>query len=284
MSRSEKARKVRVQLAKLASAGTSLSVNELRIVLALERIVARLVQDKILEKHLVYKGGFVLMKTLGSDRFTRDLDALGVGIDKDDVARLVPLALEVDLGDGFWFGDIRVKPLNDQGDYGALRFDSAYQLGEPEPGKTAKLSRIHFDVGFGDRIPSRIKPTNSESMLPNEKPISWKVYPPEFIFSEKLQTLIKRANANSRAKDVYDLVLLFEKCEDRAAVNEAVRATFTARETEIPKSFFEFANNLDLRQIEISWKSVQLEASDVEFSTVWRRLLSALKEFDARFS
>lgn len=284
MSREEKARKIRAELTKLGSASDVLSVNELRIILALERIVARLVQHKELEKSLVYKGGFVLMKTLGSDRFTRDLDALGVGIDKEDVARLVPLALDADIGDGFWFGDIKVKPLDDQGEYGALRFDSAYQLGEPDPKKTSKLSRIHFDVGFGDEIPPKLKTIMSKSLLPGEKPISWKVYPPEFIFSEKLQTLVNRASANSRAKDVYDLVLLFEKCNDHTALNKAVRSTFSARKTEIPESFFEFANSLNLRQIEVSWKSVQIEDSSVDFSTAWKKLTTMLQKFDSQFS
>lgn len=87
MSREEKARKVRAQITKIASVEGSWSVNELRIVLGLERIVARLIHHKELEKHLVYKGGFVLMKALGSDRFTRDLDALGVGIDKNEVIK-----------------------------------------------------------------------------------------------------------------------------------------------------------------------------------------------------
>lgn len=284
MSREEKARKVRAQLTKIAAQDNALTVNELRIILALERIVARLVQHNQLEKHLVYKGGFVLMKTLGSDRFTRDLDALGVGIDQGDVGRFVPEALEIDIDDGFWFGDIEVQSLENQGDYGALRFDSAYQLGDPEAGKIAKLSRIHFDVGFGDEIPSKLKVTKSASLIPGEKPISWKVYPPEYIFSEKLQTLVNRASLNSRGKDVYDLVLLFEKCNDHAALNEAVRLTFAARNTKIPKSFFEFAKNLNLRQIEISWKNVQLEATDLEFSTVWNKLLAALKKFDAHFN
>lgn len=280
MSRQEKAQKVRANLTKLAEASDTLSVNELRIILALERIVARLTSAQELEKHLVYKGGFVLMKLLGSNRFTRDLDALGVGIEKEDVARLVPLALEKDLSDGFWFGDTKLVPLDDQGEYGALRFDSAFQIGEPEKNKIAKLSRIHFDVGFGDKIPPKLQPVETESLIPGEKPISWKVYPPEFIFSEKLQTIVIRADANSRAKDVYDLVLLYEKCTDRSALHKAVQLTFKARETEIPPSFSEFAKKLNIRQIEMSWRSVKLESLELDFATAWSRLLTMLEEFD----
>jgi len=282
MNREEKARKIRAELTQIASGKDSWSINELRIVLGLERIVARLIHHKELEKHLVYKGGFVLMKALGSDRFTRDLDALGVGIEKDKVVKLVPLALDADIQDGFWFGDVQIKPLDEQGEYGALRFDCAFQIGDPQTGKLSKLSRLHFDVGFGDTIPKQLATTSSESLLKGESPISWKVYPPEFIFSEKLQTLVSRASANSRGKDVYDLALLFEKCEDKNSLNEAVKATFKTRQTDIPKSFHDFAKNLNLKQIEASWRSVRI-AQDLDFETVWKRTLAMLKKFDEGF-
>lgn len=249
MSQEEKARKIRAQLTQMANMKNSWTINELRIVLGLERIVARVIHHKDLEKHLVYKGGFVLMKVLGSDRFTRDLDALGVGIDKDEVERLVPLALVANMHDGFWFGDVQIKTLDEQGEYGALGFDCAFQIGDPKMDKLSKLSRLHFDVGFGDIIPADLAKSRAESLLKVESPISWKVYPPEFIFSEKLQTLVERASSNSRGKDVYDLALLFEKCEDKKSLNDAVKATFKTRETEIPVSFHDFAKSLmsDLR-------------------------------------
>jgi predicted nucleotidyltransferase component of viral defense system len=276
-----RANKIRTELTRLANASDTFSVNELRIVLALERIVTRLTADKTLGKHLVYKGGFVLMKVLESERFTRDLDALGVGIDKSDVVKLVPKTLEKDLGDGLWFGDIKVESLDAQGEYGALRFDAAFQIGQPDQKSIRKLSRIHFDVGFGDKIPTKLKPLDSPSLLPSEKPVSWKVYPPEYIFSEKLQTLVARGSANSRGKDVYDLVLLFGRCADHAELKEAINATFSTRETAIPSSFHEMAKALNLRQIEHSWRSVRLETTDLDFQTVWADLLKMLRDLDA---
>ncbi|MBK7962506.1 MAG: nucleotidyl transferase AbiEii/AbiGii toxin family protein [Bdellovibrionales bacterium] len=282
MSREENARKIRIELTQLANRKDSWSINELRIVLGLERIVARLIHHKELEKHLVYKGGFVLLKALGSDRFTRDLDALGVGIDKDEVEKLVPLALDADIQDGFWFGDVQIKPLDEQGEYGALRFDCAFQIGDPQMDKLSKLSRLHFDVGFGDTIPTELANTSTESLLKGESPIYWKVYPPEFIFSEKLQTLVERASSNSRGKDVYDLALLFDKCENKKSLNGAVKATFKTRETDIPGSFHYFAKGLNLRQIEASWRSVRI-AQELDFETVWKRTLAMLKKFDEGF-
>ncbi len=148
--------------------------------------------------------------------------------------------------------------------------------------KLSKLSRLHFDVGFGDTIPTELANTSAESLLKDESPISWKVYPPEFIFSEKLQTLVERASSNSRGKDVFDLALLFDKCENKKSLKEAVKATFKIRETDIPESFHEFANGLNLRQIEASWRSVRI-AQELDFETVWKRTLAMLKKFDEGF-
>jgi predicted nucleotidyltransferase component of viral defense system len=281
MSDPIQAKKLRDLLNKLSKESSLYTVNELRIILALERIVARLTNNEILDNHLIFKGGFVMLKTLESDRFTRDLDALGFDLDKDKIESLIPMALSMDLNDGFWFGDIKMIPLEEQGEYGALRFDSAYQIGEPDKQKIAKLSRIHFDIGFGDIVPKKIKKIQSASILKNENTISWKVYPPEFIFSEKLQTLVVRSSSNSRAKDIYDMVLLANICTNKSSLKDAIISTFKNRRTELPTSFYEFAINLNLRQIEISWNTVQFANVKQDFKVIWNILMEILNDIDS---
>ena len=83
MSREKQARKIRSAIIDLVKSKGMLSANEIRVILSLERIVARLSRDPELDNHLVYKGGFVLLKTVGSGRFTRDLDALGLEVEKE---------------------------------------------------------------------------------------------------------------------------------------------------------------------------------------------------------
>jgi len=57
-------------LKKLSSSAKGQSVNELRLVLALERVVARSERHAKLSNHIVFKGGFVLLKSLEEPRFT----------------------------------------------------------------------------------------------------------------------------------------------------------------------------------------------------------------------
>ena len=190
-------------------------------------------------------------------------------------------ALLTDLDDGFWFGEIRVQNLEEQGEYGALRFDCAYFLGDPpkEKLKLAKLSRVHFDVGFGDKVIGKLSPIKSPALLPKGEPLSWKVYPLESIYSEKLETLVQRGDANSRAKDIYDMTMIFDACKDTEKLSKAILATFKIRSTELPGSFSEFAANLNLRQLKSSW-GVQLSEEDATFESFWELLLTQFKKLD----
>ena len=286
MTREQKANKLRAQLTKFASESQTFSTNELRVILSLERIVARLEASPALTDHLIFKGGFVLLKVFQSERFTRDLDALCRGLEKDEARELIRKALETDLDDGFWFGDTSIQNLDEQGEYGALRFDCAYQIGDPpkEKSKLAKLSRIHFDLGFGDKVLGKLKLLKSPSILPHAEELSWKVYPLEFIYSEKLETLVSRADANSRSKDVYDMGLLYEQCDDEAKLVQAVKATFRTRETAIPDSFLQFTRDINTKQLKNSWASVQIPEVQLSFEESWQKLQKQFAKLDKAFA
>lgn len=282
MSRNEKAGRIKTEILKLADKNSELSINEIRVILALERIVARLSNNSILDKHLIYKGGFVLLKTLDSQRFTRDLDALGINLDQEKAEALVTKALQDDLDDGFWFGELKIEHLMEQGEYGALRFNCAYQIGDPpiKPDALKKLSRIHFDVGFGDVIPKNLSSSIMPTLLKESSEISWRVYPPEFIFSEKLETLVRRASANSRAKDLHDIAILFKQCNQRHLV-QAISQTFNRRNTPRPDSFAKFAKNLDTRILETGWNAVRVADNEKSFKQTWDLVIKHLTKLDS---
>lgn len=281
MSRAHKAKQIMDALKKIAKPLPGQSLNELRVVFAIERAIARLESHPRLSEHLVFKGGFVLLKTLDTHRYTRDLDALALDISKSSLPGMVERALKLDLDDGVWIGDIQLEDLSQQGLYGGLQFDCAFQIGDPpkEPAKIKKLSRIHIDIGFGDQIGAKPKRQKLVPLIAENSPISWRVYPIEVIFSEKLQTLVSRGSANSRAKDIYDLGLIFPLCESRPKLASAIQTTFKARATPVPKSFLEEVEAIDLVQLRASWSSVQLEVQET-FEECWDRLLKCLHKLD----
>lgn len=277
----EKTKKLIKELRTLAKQDTRLSTNELRIILALERAIARLQSEKILAKHLIFKGGFVLFKQYESQRFTRDADALAVDISKEQLGQLVTNALEHDLDDGLWYGDIEMRSLEEQGQYGALRFDAAFQIGEPKPNKIHKLSRIHIDIGFSDRVITKVATKKMPQLLGVNEPISWQVYPIEQIVAEKLETLFRRNIENSRAKDVYDLNYLIPKCANRKLLRNAIKKTFDNRKAPIPESLFEAAKGFeDLTILNVAWPGVKTMEKKPSFGAAWEQLLGYLKELD----
>ncbi|MCB0311016.1 MAG: nucleotidyl transferase AbiEii/AbiGii toxin family protein, partial [Bdellovibrionales bacterium] len=238
--------------------------------------------NKDLNDKLIFKGGFVLLKTLASDRFTRDLDALAREIDKEKVVPLVEKALKIHLNDGLFYGTPEISDLTDQGDYGGYRIHVPFEIGElpNDERKLKKLSRVHLDIGFGDVVFGRVKRTNVPTILESQEPISWKVYPLECIYAEKLQTLVSRGAANSRAKDLYDLVVIFDEVKASKTFSSALRKTFKNRETELPGSFSEFVRTLDFTILERSWGSVELSGGTMTFGECHKRLLTIMKQVD----
>ncbi|MEI6791010.1 MAG: nucleotidyl transferase AbiEii/AbiGii toxin family protein [Myxococcaceae bacterium] len=273
---------LRIILEKLALS-FGISVNHVRVLLALERIVARIEKHPVLSEHLIFKGGFALLKTIQASRYTRDVDALALGVGKEKVPGYVREALLVDLQDGFWFGDIQESDLGIDGDYGGIRFDCAFYIGGPLPVsvKTQRLSRLHLDIGFSDKI-QHVEKQLMPTWILSQEPISWLVYPLENIFAEKLETLCQRGSANSRAKDVYDLVKLFPLCNDQKSLSQAILMTFENRKTPIPRSFHEQANSLQPLILKAAWSSIQSSDKPL-FEEAWTMLLNFLKDLDKSF-
>ena len=282
MNRTQQAKRVMDALKKLVKDSPGSSLNELRMIIALERAIARLEKHPKLSSHLVFKGGFVLMKTVDTVRFTRDVDALALDITRDRVPEMMERALKLDLDDGLWYGDLKTEDLKDQGPYGGYRFNCAFQIGDPDKNeaKVKKLSRIHIDVGFGDALDIVPKKQLMTSILTEGRPVSWSVYPLEHIFSEKLEALFSRGSASSRAKDVYDMPLIFPKCLDKKALRKTVELTFTHRKTPIPASFEGDAQAFDLSILRGAWPSVELANETQSFDSTWKHLLACLSALD----
>ena len=283
MSRDLQAKKVTDALKTLVNTKAHHSLGELRLVVALERAIARLERHPKLQEHLIFKGGFVLLKVLDTARFTRDVDALAIGVSRERIAEMVDYALKLDLNDGFWFGDTKIKDLKDQGPYGGYRFDCAFQIGNPpkEEDKIKKLSRIHIDIGFGDAIQELPKKQSMKSVLTENKPVSWYIYPMEYIFAEKLEALFSRGSASSRAKDIYDMPLVFPLCEINTLL-AAINKTFQIRETPVPSAFFDVAKNFDVTLMKNSWGSVDIADESATFESSWDAFLSCLKKIDQK--
>lgn len=217
----------------------------------IERLVARLVTDKNLAKHLVFKGGFVGLRVYNSERYTVDLDALLVNADIESSLALTRKNAETDLDDGVWFKFVGQMDLVTQGEYGGIRQIYRAGIGEILE-KINKAQIIHFDLGIGDPITPAPQKIEIPSLLLKGEEISWSVYPIETICAEKIHALVTHGNINSRSKDIHDLSVFLLKA-DTAVLGEALKKCFAFRETEMPESFSKAIKSINTTTLQRGW-------------------------------
>lgn len=255
-------------------------VNRVRGIVTLERIVARLVSNPFLKDHLVFGGGFVLFKELETNRYTRDADAVVSGVSSEDLIKEVTSALEIDLNDGFWFGNIRIEELETESGYGGIRFNILYKVGLPLPSEEEKkkLRRIHLDISIGVDLEDVALKITTDSIIKSLAPIEWHVYPPEYIASEKIHCLLYRGDKNSRGKDVYDLPLIFNETNDEDLL-AAIKRTFERRNFVI-HSLKDAASAIETENLARSYSLVLVENKKYTFDESWTKILEKFEKID----
>ena len=199
--------------------------------LTLERFLVRLAHSKHRE-HFVLKGGILLSKYIEIGRETTDLDFLARKL-SNEIAELKVVFEEIaniDPKDGFVFQEIKVSELRHphMGYPGAEISMMAYF------GKTR--FKVAIDIGFGDIVDPveyAIPLTASSKGVLFESTVKLPCYPKEFIFAEKLETIIYRGSFNSRMKDFHDLYSLISSSQSPSFHNleGIIRLVFEHRET-----------------------------------------------------
>ncbi len=219
--------------------------------LTLERFLVRLANSKH-RKHFVLKGGILLSKYIEIGRETTDLDFLARKL-SNEVAGLKDIFEEIakiDLKDGFVFQEIKVSELTHphMGYPGAEVSMMAYF------GKTR--FKVAIDIGFGDIVDAveySIPLTTYSKGVLFESNVKLSCYPKEFIFAEKLETIIYRGSFNSRMKDFHDLYSLISSSEFSSFHNleGVIRLVFEHRETPLtlPITYFED----EIKQLQTFW-------------------------------
>jgi Nucleotidyl transferase AbiEii toxin, Type IV TA system len=270
---------INYQIRKVAKELGAADVNRVRIILTLERVVARLVNNPFLKERLIFGGGFVLFKDSDSHRFTKDVDAIINDVSKEQLITEVNKALSLDLEDGFWFGDSIVEEIATESGYGGYRFKILSKIGiAPRPLELKKLKRVHLDISIGVDLKDVAQTSNINSVLDIFIPFEWKVYPPEFIASEKIHCLLDRGDLNTRGKDIYDLSQVLNEIPIEK-LSSAIKRTFKNRKFEL-NDFYNTASKIDTDLLEENFKKAMLVSSNPAFQECWKIVLSKMLELD----
>lgn len=196
-----------------------------------ERFLVRLC-DSPHRSHFILKGGWLLAKHVELGRETKDLDFTIERLSNkiDVLQKVLNEIITVELHDGFSFTNLIVTPLE--------HFHMQY------PGAQVKISvqfgkakfPLFIDLGFGDLVKIQEQNVlligNSNGPL-FEPSVTLRCYPIEFVFAEKLETVVFRGAENSRMKDFHDLHTLVctKETLSRKMTMNAIHAVFEHRKT-----------------------------------------------------
>ena len=178
-----------------------------------ERILDRLAASSY-KNNFILKGGLLISSMIGiSERTTMDMDTTVRGIDmaEDKIERIVKEVLSIDAEDGIHFTYKRIEPIREDDDYNNFR---VYM--DAEYGKIKNPMKI--DITTGDEItPAAVR--YDYPLLFEERSIPVMAYTLETILAEKYETVIRRNNGTTRARDFYDLYALFHVRKEQIRVS-----------------------------------------------------------------
>lgn len=213
-----------------------LSINDQRVKLVIERLLARLFAKS--DAPWILKGGYAMeLRYRPQARTTRDVDLSVSKTTANDLkARTAAVrdqlqeAADLELGDYLVYrignpkGELPGAPL------GGARFPVEVFLAEKLYG------RFHLDLGFGDAVLGSPEPLVGDDLLAfaDIAPARVIAIPKPQQFAEKIHayTFPWTDRANTRVKDLVDLVLFIERGNlSSTEVAAALRATFSTRKT-----------------------------------------------------
>jgi predicted nucleotidyltransferase component of viral defense system len=205
-------------------------ITQVQLLLAQERFLARLMSITD-GKSYIWKGGSLLLRkysSLEQPRFTIDIDLLVKGLEIKQTKSIFLKAITIDLKDGFKFYDISKSKMLRETPYGGERFEIKWSFfGRANP----QLLRI--DVCTGDDVSEDTININNIFILKDDMELSIKVYPAEFIFAEKLETVMRFGTGNTRLKDFIDLWQLSKYIKDEDKLLNAVERCFKNRKAKL---------------------------------------------------
>jgi hypothetical protein len=219
--------------------------------LMVERFLVRLSRS-MYSDHFILKGATLLSKYIDIGRETRDIDFLARHVSNEVpmVRSIFQEVAKIDLHDGFIFQDVQAKALP----HPHMKYPGTEISMSASCGRTRY--KVEIDIGFGDTVEPIAQSlpliTYSKGAL-FESSVELLCYPKEFIFAEKLETIVYRGAFNSRMKDFQDLCSLidFFKTASHSKVEETIRLVFQHRKTQLslPISY----SSDDLIQLQAFW-------------------------------
>ena len=199
----------------------------LRIYL-MERLLERVSLSQYRD-NFVLKGGLLVSSLVGVDmRSTMDVDTTvkSLPLNKRSVQKILEEIIAVKLEDGVAFRITKVQDIMEGHEYEGIRFMIECTID--------KLKQtIKVDISTGDEITPRAVAYKLPLIIEDRSINLW-AYNLETLLAEKLETIMVRAEANTRMRDFYDIHVLLEQdvvTIDRDTMKSAFYATCKRRKS-----------------------------------------------------
>lgn len=205
------------------------------------QVLLRFIQERFLYRlslseyrnHFYLKGGVLLYAhEQFNARPTMDMDFMGdrINRDKENIKRAFQTICRIDCPeDGVKFDsgddDIILEDITLEREYNGIRILISAHL-------DSIVQQVSIDVGFGDIIIPKPVDLDYPLLLEDLPEVNVMAYSLETVIAEKFQTMIDRAESNSRMKDFFDVYTIFRSGKvDLIVLRDAVIEVFSNRGT-----------------------------------------------------
>ena len=194
----------------------------------LERLLERISVSKYKYK-FVLKGGMLITAIVGIDmRNTLDMDATirGFDLEKDNLENILNEIFNIDLGDGVTFELKNIKEIRQEDEYGGYRVAIEAKFDK-------LVVPMKLDITTGDVITPKEVNYKFDLMFENRS-IEILAYNMETVIADKFETIISRNVDTTRARDFYDIYILWTTQQqnfNKKVLGQAIVKKFEYRES-----------------------------------------------------
>lgn len=204
----------------------NLDFNTLLRLYMYDRFIERLAVSKYRD-NFILKGGFYLSTLFGLEsRSTKDIDTAikDANFTKENVEEMIKSIISIDINDGALINFVEIGNIREEDQYGGFRVILSVKV-------DTIRENFQIDIATGDPITPKPVVYKYRPILGDSYVNVWS-YNIETVIAEKLEIILRRAEANSRIRDYYDLYLIYTKGWNDVKVDDlrkAIDKTFEKR-------------------------------------------------------
>ena len=196
--------------------------NSLLQMFLFEGILEKISKSKY-NKNFILKGGLLISSLIGVDmRSTMDMDTTikGIPVRKDVISKILNEILEIKINSDIEYELIKLSPIRKEDVYEDFSASISCTFGKIN-------TRLNIDITTGDVITPK-EMQYSYSRILEEGIIPIRTYTIESILAEKFETISSRNITTTRARDFYDLYMLYNIYKEKInkkVLKDAIKKT-----------------------------------------------------------